>query len=381
MPDTTQPIIIKRKKVAGHGHHGGSWKVAYADFVTAMMAFFLLLWILASASEVELRAIQGYFMKPAGVIVGEGGGMDAPGQGLIGDGGANLGAVNLENPLTQAEAKDAPIEMQNEEQPAIELDIDSGPSESEAADLDSATDEQIQEEHQEREQIELGKLEQMLKKELENNNSPFVKLKDQIVIDQTALGLRIQIVDKKARPMFPLGSDMLEVHAEEVLLALAPHLDTVPNRISIDGHTDALAFSRGAQFSNWELSAARANAARRALIDGGTPQEKILTVQGFGSSVPRDQTDPEAPENRRIVIMVLKQEIEQALRGDDGVSAKSFVRAAQPDPEPDTGVAPNETAPQETAEPTDPESFDMSPEPVSASADGPSEESAQTPED
>jgi len=181
-----QPIIIKRKKVTGHGHHGGSWKVAFADFVTAMMAFFLLMWLLAQTSPEERTAIQGYFNDPRGSIAGQGGGLDQPGVGQIGPGGANTGAIMLDKPLTQSES------------------VEAEPS------LDKASDEQVRAEQTAREKQSLGDLQKALEQELARQDSAFIKLRDQIIIDQTALGLRIQLVDKENRPMFNSGESRLQ---------------------------------------------------------------------------------------------------------------------------------------------------------------------------
>ena len=145
-------------------------------------------------------------------------------------------------------------------------------------------------------------------------------MRDQILIDQTALGLRIQIVDKKNRPMFAIDSPSLQSYAAQVLNALAPRLNVVPNKLSVNGHTDAVPYSRGASYTNWELSADRANSARRALLAGKYPDAKILTVQGMSDSVPRLPKQPEDATNRRIVILVLMKEIEDALRGTSLVS-------------------------------------------------------------
>lgn len=308
-----QPIIIKRKKAGGHGHHGGAWKVAYADFVTAMMAFFLLLWLLATSSPEEKDAIQGYFQDPVGFMAGQGGGLNAPGAGMTGDGGANLGAIDLNNPLTQAESEREPMALEPMEN----------------TDLDSATDEALQEEYRKREQAQLDELEQELRKQLKSESSPLIKLNDQIVIDQTGIGLRIQLFDKEQRPMFDLGSEQLATYAEEVLLALAPYLETVPNFISVDGHTDSLPFASALDYSNWELSAARANSARRAMEDGGLSDRKVLTVQGFGSAIPRVNDDPTSPENRRIVIMVLKDEYARALGAGSSIGAAEFIEKTE----------------------------------------------------
>jgi chemotaxis protein MotB len=296
MDPSTRPIIIRKKKVVAHGHHGGSWKVAFADFVTAMMAFFLLMWLLAQTSPEERTAIQGYFNDPRGSIAGQGGGLDAPGVGQVGPGGANTGAIMLDNPLTQAERSEA--------EPA----------------LDRATDDELHAEQAAREKQTLDALQRALEEELGREDSAFIKLRDQIIIDQTALGLRIQLVDKENRPMFDSGQSVLQDYAREVLLALAPRLAVVANKLSINGHTDAVAYRDGANYSNWELSADRANSARRALIDGGYPEDKVLTVQGMSASVPRLADQPAAPSNRRIVILVLKKDVEDALKGTTLVS-------------------------------------------------------------
>jgi chemotaxis protein MotB len=305
-----QPIIIKRRKVAAHGHHGGAWKVAFADFVTAMMAFFLLLWLLASTTPEERKAIQGYFQDPSGSLAGKGGGLDAPGANLVGEGGANSGVIDMNNPLTQAERNEDPL--------------------AQAPGLGQASDQEIAREQAAREKESLDKLEQELTAELERTDSAFMKLRDQIIIDRTALGLRIQIVDKENRPMFDRGHSELEDYAEEVLSALAARLDVVPNKLSINGHTDSVAYEPGADYTNWELSADRANSARRALLHGGYPDAKVLTVQGVGASIPRLAAQPDDPSNRRIVIMVLKKEIEEALRGNTAGTTSSEILEQNP---------------------------------------------------
>jgi chemotaxis protein MotB len=301
---SVRPIIIKRKKVAGHGHHGGSWKVAFADFVTAMMAFFLLMWLLAQTSEEERKAIQGYFRDPAAHIAGQGGGMDGPGVGLVGEGGANTGMIQMDNPLTQAQREDADLSYEQ----------------TETARLDAVDAEALHQAQQARERQALDELQQALERELQKDDSAFIKLRDQIIIDQTALGLRIQLVDKQNRPMFDSGASRLSKYTEEVLWALAPRLREVSNKLSVNGHTDAIAYREGSDFSNWELSADRANSARRALLDGGFPDQQVLTVQGMGASAPRLEADPTDPSNRRIVILVLKKDVEDALRGESLVS-------------------------------------------------------------
>ena len=313
-----QPIIIKKKKVAGHGHHGGAWKVAYADFVTAMMAFFLLLWLLGSTSKEDRQQVQAYFRDPAGSIAGQGGGLDAPGMGNTGPGGANQGMINWDNPLTQPQTSQDPIAQSGAEAATPEKPPE--PETQGKPDLDKASDAEVAREQAEREQKSLDSLQEDLKKELSRDDSAFVKLRDQILIDQTALGLRIQIVDKANRPMFESGSKELEIYAEEVLYRLATILNKVVNKLSVNGHTDSVPYGPGSDYTNWELSADRANSARRALLDGDYPEQKILTVQGMGPSVPRLLEKPEDPSNRRIVILVLKKEIEDALKGNSLVT-------------------------------------------------------------
>ena len=316
-------IIIKKKKAAGHAAHGGAWKVAYADFVTAMMAFFLLMWLLGSTSKVEREAIQSYFKDPAGSVVGQGGGLNAPGVGETGPGGANAGMINWNNPLTEPEQKRDPLVT--------------------AQSLQQASDAAVAQEAASREQKSLDTLQGELEAELSREASVFLELRDQILIDQTALGLRIQIVDKQNRPMFTIGSAQLQSYTTEVLKALAPRLDAVQNKLSVNGHTDAVPYGPGAEYTNWELSADRANSARRALLDGDYPDNKILTVQGMGASVPRLPEQPDDPSNRRIVILVLKKEIEDALKGTSLVTRSQHEFMSQSvdagiDSEIDTGI-------------------------------------------
>lgn len=336
-----QPIIIKKKKVAGHGHHGGAWKVAYADFVTAMMAFFLLLWLLGSTSKEDRQQIQAYFKDPAGSIVGQGGGLDAPGMGNTGPGGANQGMINWDNPLTQPEVTQEPLAQSGAE--VVRPDKPPEPQTQGKPDLDKASDAEVAKEAAEREQKSLDALQKDLEEELARDDSAFVKLRDQILIDQTALGLRIQIVDKENRPMFQSGSRELEIYAEEVLYRLSTILNKVVNKLSVNGHTDAVPYGPGAEYTNWELSSDRANSARRALIEGDYPEKKILTVQGMGPSVPRLPENPDDPSNRRIVILVLKKEIEDALKGNTLVTRTQediLNDEAAANPESDSAEAP-----------------------------------------
>lgn len=306
MEKGTQPIIIIKKKGHGHGHHGGGWKVALADFMTAMMAFFMLMWLLGSTSQEEQKAISGYFNDPGSEYA-------------IGEGGANPGLIQMEQPQTESHAEDPQEEKQSDQTNTQDK---------------TQTAEQISEAQlkKELERVEREQLEQLQAKVQEeiNDDPVFQQMKDQILIDLTALGLRIQIVDKDQRPGFDVGSARMKPYIEDVLKALAPLLDKVQNKISVTGHTDSTAYGQGATYTNWELSADRANAARRALVQGSFPDGKVATVQGMGSAAPLVLDAPDAPINRRIAIIVLKKAVADALSdGGTGITSQDLIKAPE----------------------------------------------------
>ncbi|WP_024328556.1 flagellar motor protein MotB [Thioalkalivibrio sp. ALR17-21] len=276
--DKTQPIIVKKKVVQG-GHHGGSWKVAFADFALAMMAFFLLLWLLAALEADERAALSEYFQNPSAF---EGEAM-APSQ-AIGDGtGADPSIIDFEGLPDRHDAPPEPVP-------------------------DDADDETLLERDRER----LESLQEALEEAIDRSQAlePF---KDQLLMDITPEGLRIQIIDAENRPMFATASARPLEHASGILRELAGLINEVPNRISITGHTDARPLQRE-DYTNWELSTDRANAARRELIAGGTEPEQIARVVGLSDTVPFDRDNPEAAVNRRITLIVLNQEAEEAMR-------------------------------------------------------------------
>ncbi len=313
---TQQPIIIKKKKGHGHGHHGGSWKVALADFMTAMMAFFLLMWLLGSTTQEEKKAIAGYFQEPGS-------------QYVIGEGGADLGLINQEQPLKQSQS-DSP-------------DPDTASDKEAHRDHEQAmTEDDVKREMERIENQQLEELKRQLETEINSLDSVFQQIKDQILIDFTALGLRIQIVDKDQRPMFDVGSANLKPWSADVLNSLAPILNKVQNKISITGHTDSTPYGAAATYTNWELSADRANAARRALLVGTYPEAKVATVQGMGSAAPLLIDKPNEPINRRIAIIVLKKAVADALSSGAGIDSSNLIKSADPF----TAPAPAETAPK-----------------------------------
>ncbi len=312
-----QPIIIKKKKGHGHGHHGGSWKVALADFMTALMAFFLLMWLLGSTSSEEQKAIAAHFQDPGSKYV-------------VGEGGADLGLITQDKPLEQTQSDDPNDETANDQESTKDL-----------------TEEELQKELERIETQQLEELKKQLETEINALDSVFQQIKDQILIDFTALGLRIQIVDKDQRPMFDVGSANLQQWSSNVLHALAPILDKVQNKISVTGHTDATPYGVGATYTNWELSADRANAARRALLEGSYPEGKVATVQGMGSAAPLVVDKPGEPINRRIAIIVLKKAVADALGSGVGIDSSQLMKSSDTFTKPPAPAGPKILSPGE----------------------------------
>ena len=310
--ENNQPIIVKRvKKIAG-GHHGGAWKIAFADFATAMMAFFLVMWLMSSATPEQKKAISGYFQDPIGFT-------ESASPYVIDLGGTPTPAPDR---TLNPEMKDAP------DAPESAVDAEDTPEELE-----------VKQAEQLAEQVEQERLE-MLLQELQTKveeNPELQKFKDQILFEITQDGLRIQIMDAENRPMFDLGSARLQPYFEDILLILADTIKAVPNKISVSGHTDAKPFAGDGEFGNWELSANRANAARRTLVAGGYPDERVARVVGYASSALFDRNDPFNSVNRRIDIIVLTKKAQRAIEGEQGGEGAD---AAAPGALPDAAIAP-----------------------------------------
>ncbi|UCV04515.1 flagellar motor protein MotB [Dechloromonas denitrificans] len=286
--DSSRPIVIKRKKVVAGGAHGGAWKIAYADFVTAMMAFFLLMWLLGSTAKGDLQGIAEHFQNPLKVGMSGGSGLgDAT--SILQGGGQDLtrqaGQVkkgDVEGKKTTSFSKEAQAEFRRKE----------------------------------RERLEALKAD--IEKMIEQTPQ-LAQFKKQLLLDITTEGLRIQIVDEQNRPMFDSGGAELKPYTRDILRQIGKSLNEVPNRISLAGHTDAAQFVGGSQgFTNWELSANRANASRRELVAGGMGDTKVLRVVGLASTVPFDKNDPLSSANRRISIVVLNQRTEMAILQEEG---------------------------------------------------------------
>src|SRR5271169_2356349 len=233
----TPPIIIIKKKGSHGGHHGGAWKVAYADFVTAMMALFIVLWLMSSSSKQTQVAISGYFKDPSGTAT-------KLGSTLAGT-GENLQLTNQD----------------------------------------------------------MAKLKEELQKSIQKMDN-LDKLKKNIEMTVTAEGLRIELLESEGGTFFDSGSSKLNASGQELISLLAAELGEVPNHISVEGHTDAKPFSGGGNYSNWELSSDRANAARRLMQQSGLRGDQVSQVRGFADQHLRNVKDPLDPSNRRVSIIV-----------------------------------------------------------------------------
>ena len=288
-----RPIVIKRIKKVAAGHHGGAWKIAYADFVTAMMAFFLLMWLLGSTAKGDLSGIAQYFKTPLKVALAGGSG-SGDSSSIIKGGGKDL-------------SRNSGQVKEGETPPERKL-IST-----------KAAQEEFQRKEREEELARLKEMKANIEKSIENN-AKLRQFKSQILLDITSEGLRIQIVDEKNRPMFQSGSAQLEPYTREILHAIGQTLNDVPNKVSISGHTDASLYGGGDKgYSNWELSADRANASRRELLAGGMSDDKIVRVVGLASAVLFDKKDPLSPSNRRISLIVMNKKAEEAASHDGGV--------------------------------------------------------------
>jgi chemotaxis protein MotB len=306
MDENKRPIYIKRVKKVVHGHHGGAWKVAYADFVTAMMAFFLVMWLVTAVSKEQRAAIFDYFKNPSM----EPGKSVKPAPGQMGPGGASSSPIDLggglDSPKSSLQRTDR-IGATVMSEPAKPIDLKSEAERmAEAAELQRLL-----------EKKQLDALMQDLKEALAKSQAlePF---KDQLLLDVTPEGLRVQIVDAHNRPMFDLGSARLKPYTAEILRELAGYLRSVPNRISVTGHTDTTPYLGVSGYTNWDLSTDRANSARRALEGAGLESERISRVVGLSSSVLFDKQNPRNPINRRISIVVMtRQALEDAIKTDE----------------------------------------------------------------
>ncbi len=273
MADANQNIIIKRIKKCPHAAHGGAWKIAFADFMTATMAFFLMLWVLGSTNDEERKEIASYFRDPT--VIEASPDILVPNKDKSG---------NTNSLIDMGGLQDAPMSRDGDKP-----------------------------EDKAKEQEELQKVKEQLEQAIETNKD-LNKFKEQLQIDITPNGLSVQLIDDRKRPMFDSGVDVPKDYAAAILREMSVILKTTPNKISILGHTDSLQYKGDNDYTNWELSADRANAARREFVKGGVKAERFAQVVGLADTIPYDRENPYNPRNRRISIIVLTKEAEVNLQ-------------------------------------------------------------------
>lgn len=271
-----QPVIIKKIRKKGHGGgHGGAWKVAYADFVTAMMAFFLLMWLLAMVSP-EKRAGVSYYFKHFNIF-------DKSGMSFV---------------ETKVTPKINLMDDQAIGKPELSIRI---------------------EDEEERAQKSAETLSEHLKKEIETKLADF---KDQIIIDTFEGAVRIEILDKETGTMFSLGSAEISANGKRILKIISPAIIGSNRKIAIEGHTDALVYAASHKYSNWELSTERASVARKELERYGLPPEMLMRVTGYAATEPLIKSNIYDPRNRRISILMFYQYKDKALETMNDMKGK-----------------------------------------------------------
>jgi chemotaxis protein MotB len=285
-----QPILIKKvKKVSGHGHHGGAWKVAYADFVTAMMAFFLLMWLINTTSPEQKRGIADYFAPASVSETTSGSGGILGGTALGDDGAKGSGSMSIIQELAP-ESKNP----------------DDGKTQDAAKAQDSQTStEAMREALQKREEAAFASAAQSLRQALQDMPE-LAELSKNIIVDQTPEGLRIQLVDQEGRSLFDQGQTQPNARAKLLLRAISKVINQLPNRITVSGHTSASLNGAKAD-SDWALSSARADSSRRVLQSAGVDADRVYQVSGKANSEPLYPDDPTLPGNRRIAIVLLRE--------------------------------------------------------------------------
>ncbi len=302
--DELRPIVIKKIKRGGGGHHGGAWKVAYADFVTAMMAFFLLLWLLNVTTKEQKEGIAEYFDPNPQITISESGS------------GGMLGGLTVspEGAMTSQQQKMAEYQ-------------DSMP----APQHEEITDQQLEEELRRREEENFKKAEAAIQEAMKENPE-LEELAKNLKMDMTPEGLRIQIVDSEGKPMFPSGSAQMYQRTESLLTKVSEVIRKMPNEISVRGHTDSVPYSKGKTYGNWELSADRANASRRVLVSAGVPENKINNVLGKADKDHLVGDKPNDAQNRRISIILLRQELVTQVGANRSTKAVQEKERASRDP-------------------------------------------------
>jgi chemotaxis protein MotB len=288
--ERVRPIIVKKIKKGGGGHHGGAWKIAYADFVTAMMAFFLLMWLLGSTSKAQKEGISEYFKTPLKQVL-MGPSMGASDTIIKGGGG-----MDFTKKSGQVKKVDGP--------------------DGKKTTLDA---EEVKKALEKAEKVKLEELKKKIEKAIDDSPN-LSKFKSQLLLDITSEGLRVQIIDEQNRAMFNSSKAEMQPYAKQILQELGKTLNDVPNKISLSGHTDATPYPNGEKsYSNWELSSDRANASRRELVAGGMDETKLLRVVGLSSANLFNKENPFDATNRRISIIIMNKKAEENALKDDAV--------------------------------------------------------------
>ena len=342
-----RPLIIKKKKIIAGGHHGGAWKVAYADFVTAMMAFFLLMWLLNVTTKEQKEGIGDFFAPtmamPTGVME------------------SNPDVMSGSRSILESKPSSPPNPNEDQESDDVEDPGKQSPSRAEGTQDEApgegrreVSEDDIDKALTEREDKAFDEAKKQIQQAMQGQPE-FKDLINNLKIDNTPEGLRIQLIDKEGRPLFQSGNSKMDEKTRALLSLVAKSVADLPNQLAISGHTDAHPYAGRGDFDNWDLSAARANASRRALVDAGLDSTRINRVVGKGDGEPIQPEDPYAPENRRISIVLLRTNLTSpdggGSSGDSGaVPAGKPVRAtrggpgapppARPAPQPDISPAP-----------------------------------------
>jgi chemotaxis protein MotB len=293
MADNEKPVIIIKKGGGHHDdHHGGAWKVAYADFVTAMMAFFLLLWLLSVTTTEQKAGIAEYF-TPAAVS------RDSSGSDNV------LGGKSLDTKqIKVGESSGVLVTLRNVDSKPV-----SDASDGEDPEIGKSkllTEDEMTKQLAKREEEKFAAAERDLKEAI-GSIPELQKLAESLIIDRTPEGLRIQVVDQDGLSMFAVGSSELLPHTRSLMNQISHVVQKLPNKISVAGHTDARPYANNKGYSNWELSVERANASRRALLDSGLPVERVARVVGKAEIEPLVSKEPYSPRNRRISIILLRE--------------------------------------------------------------------------
>ncbi|MFM2129661.1 MAG: hypothetical protein RL477_1207 [Pseudomonadota bacterium] len=312
MATSAAPIIVRKKKGGGgDAHHGGAWKVAYADFVTAMMAFFLLLWLLNSTTQEQRSGISEYFNAASVARTTSGAGQILGGATITLDGPSKGKGAPIGVPIPTPETSTKNSDSESEDK------VEAGPKEERVKDQDNAgknkdqppedaSEAQMKEIMRKREEKTFEQVEAAIKRAIEATPG-LRKLAENLIVDRTDEGLRIQIVDQDRTAMFARGSSVPYQHTHQLLEAITKVIAALPNKVSISGHTDSTPYARGATYTNWELSSDRAQAARRSLSHYGLAGDRITRVVGRSDTEHLVKSDPNSPRNRRIAITLLHQ--------------------------------------------------------------------------